>query len=162
MAYLHGALENGIYMLQPQGYEAKGREELVCRLRKSLYGLRQGPRQWYLKFDKWMLDHGFIRCNSDHCVYIKKLGDGRSIILMLYVDDMLIASANMQDIRELKEELSKSFSMKDLDAAKRILGMKISRDMLKKTLTFAMQNAKPVSTPLASHFKLRKNMCPKI
>ena len=123
---------------------------------------------------RFMLDHGFKRCNSDHCVYTKNLGDGRSIILMLYVDDMLIASANMQDIRELKEELSKSFSMKDLGAAKRILGMKISRDRKKKTLNlsqqeyiekvlerFAMQNAKPVSTPLASHFRLSKDMCPK-
>ena len=104
-----------------------------------------------------MLDHGFTRCNSDHCVYTKKLGDGRSIILMLYVDDMLIASANMQDIKELKRELSKYFSMKDLGAAKRILGMRISRDKKKKTLTlsqeeyikkvlerFAMQNAKSV------------------
>ena len=58
---------------------------------------------------------------------------------MLYVDDMLIASANMQDIRELKEELSKSFSMKDLGAAKRILGMQISRDRKKKTLTLSQQ-----------------------
>ena len=91
---------------------------MVCRLKKSLYGLKQESRQWYLKFDKFMLDHGFKRCKSDHGVYIKQLGDGKAIILMLYVDDMLIASANMQDIRELKEELSKSFSMKDLGVAK--------------------------------------------
>ena len=172
--FLHGELEEEIYMHQPQGYETKGKEKMVCRLKKSLYGLKQAPRQWYLKFDKFMLDHEFKRCNSDHCVYTKKLGDGRSIILMLYVDDMLIASANMQDIKELKEELSKSFSMKDLGTAKRILGMKISRDRMKKTLKlsqeeyiekvlerFVMQNAKSVSTPLASHFRLSKDMCPK-
>ena len=73
-----------------------------------------------------MLDHGFTRCNLDQCVYIKTLKDGKSIILMLYIDDMLIASANFQAIRALKEELSKYFSMKDLGAAKQILGMRIS------------------------------------
>ena len=87
---------------------------------------------------------------------------------------MLIASANFQAISDLKEELSKSFSMKDLGAAKRILGMKISRNRKEKTLTlsqqeyiekvrerFAMQNAKPVATPLASHFRLTKEICPR-
>ncbi|MCO5605797.1 hypothetical protein L7F22_059981 [Adiantum nelumboides] len=105
---------------------------------------------------------------------MKNLEDGKFIFLMLYVDDMMIASANMQNIKTLKEELFKSFSMKDLGAAKRILGMKISRDRTKKTLKlseedyikkvlkrFAMQNAKPISTPLAGHFKLTKDMCPK-
>ncbi|MCO5610881.1 hypothetical protein L7F22_065123 [Adiantum nelumboides] len=138
-AFLHGDLEEDIYMHQPQGYEAKGKKKMICRLKKSLYGLKQAPRQWYLKFDRFMLDHGFTRCNSDHCVYTKNLGDGKSIILMLYDDDMLIASANMQDIKELKGELTKSFLMKDLGAAKRILGMKISRDRKKKMLTLSQE-----------------------
>ena len=84
---------------------------------------------------------------------------------MLHVDDMLIASTNMQAIRELKKDLSKSFAMKDLNSSKRILGMKISRDRKMKTLIlfqqeyiekvlerFEMQSAKVVSTPFASHF----------
>ena len=56
MAFLHGDLEEEIYMQQPQGYEVEGKENLVCRLKKSLYGLKQAPRQWYLKFDKFMID----------------------------------------------------------------------------------------------------------
>ena len=84
---------------------------------------------------------------------------------MLYVDDMLSSSTNMQAIRELKKDLSKSFAMKDLGSSKRILGMKISRDRKMKTLIlsqqkyiekvlerFEMQSAKLVSTPFASHF----------
>ena len=55
-AFLHGDLEEEIYMQQPQGYEVKGKENLVCRLKKSLYGLKQAPRQWYLKFDKFMIE----------------------------------------------------------------------------------------------------------
>ena len=75
-----------------------------------------------------MLNRGFTRCSADHCVYTKRLGDERYIMMLLYVDDMLIAGDDMKYIQNLKKELSKSFSMKDLGAAKRIIGMKISRD----------------------------------
>jgi hypothetical protein len=167
-------LEEEIYMQQPQGYEVKGKENLVCRLKKSLYGLKQAPRQWYLKFDRFMIEQGYSRCHSDHCVYFKRLENGSFIILLLYVDDMLVAGSNMQDINVLKKKLANSFAMKDLGAAKKILGMRITRDRKNRKLTlsqgeytekvlerFRMQNAKPVSTPLASHFKLTKEMCPK-
>jgi hypothetical protein len=161
-------------MQQPQGYEVKGKDNLVCRLKKSLYGLKQAPRQWYLKFDRFMTEQGYSRCHSDHCVYLKKIENGSFIILLLYVDDMLVAGSNMQDINVLKKKLANSFAMKDLGAAKKILGMRITRDRKNCKLTlsqgeytekvlerFRMQNAKPVSTPLASHFKLTKEMCPK-
>ena len=92
--------------------------------------------------------------------------------MLLYVDDMLVAGS-MQDINVLKIKLAKSFAMKDLGAAKQILGMRITRDRKNRKLTlsqgeyiekvlqrFRIQNVNPVSTPLASHFKLRKDMCP--
>ena len=112
--FLHGDLEEEIYMQQPQGYEVKGKEKLVCRLKKSLYGLKQAPRQWYLKFDKFMSEQGYTRCHSDHCVYLKKQNDGSYIILLLYVDDMLVVGSNMQEINVLKIKLANSFAMKDL------------------------------------------------
>jgi len=105
--FLHGDLEEEIYMQQPQGYEVKGKEKLVCRLKKSLYGLKQAPRQWYLKFDKFMSEQGYTRCHSDHCVYLKKQNDGSYIILLLYVDDMLVARSNMQEINVLKKKIGK-------------------------------------------------------
>ena len=93
--FLHGDLEEDIYMWQPQGYEFKGKDNLVCGLNTSLYGLKQGLRQWYLKFDQFMKEQGYSRCHSDHCVYFKRLYNGRYVILLLYVDDLLVAGSNM-------------------------------------------------------------------
>ncbi|KAL5825663.1 hypothetical protein ACOSQ3_021726 [Xanthoceras sorbifolium] len=172
-AFLHGDLEEEIYMRQPEGFKEAGKENLVCRLKKSLYGLKQAPRQWYKKFDSFMSSSGFTRCQADHCCYIKRF-DNSFIILLLYVDDMLIAGSDMQEIMNLKRELSKQFAMKDLGAAKQILGMRIKRDTksgtlllsqaeyIKKVLSrFNMQDAKPVSTPLGIHFRLSKEQSPK-
>ena len=88
--FLHGDLEEEIYMHQPQGYEFKGKDKLVCMFKKSLYGLKQAPRHWYLKFDKFMTKQGYDRCHSDHCVYFKRLDNGRYIIYLLYVDGFLL------------------------------------------------------------------------
>ena len=99
-AFLHGDLEEDIYMEQPEGFVAPGKEQLVCKLKKSLYGLKQSSRQWYKKFDSFMLSQGFKRSNYDSCVYLKSV-DGNLIYLLLYVDDMLIAAKNMEDISML-------------------------------------------------------------
>ena len=110
-------------MNQPQGYEVKGKGNLVCRLKKSMYGLKKAPRQWYLKFDKFMIEQCYSKCHSDQCVYLKRLNNERYIILLLYVDAMLIARSNMKDIIVLKRKLDKSFVMKDLGVPKKTLGM---------------------------------------
>ena len=172
-AFLHGDLEEELYMRQPEGFIKEDRKNLVCRLKKSLYGLKQAPRQWYKKFDSFMSSHGFTRCQADHCCYFKKF-DNNFIILLLYVDDMLVAGSDMQEIANLKQKLSEQFEMKDLGAAKQILGMRIKRDTNSRTLLlsqdkyinkvlsrFNMQNAKVVSTPLGVHFRLSKEQSPK-
>ena len=108
-------------MAQPWGFEVKGKENLVCRLKKSFYGLKQAPQQWYLKFDRFMHEHGYNRCHSYYFVYFKRLDDHSYIILCLYVDDMLVAGSNMDHIKWLKHELAHAFSMKDLGAEKKKL-----------------------------------------
>ena len=75
-----------------------------------------------------MTGHEYHRTTSDHCVYVKNFFDGDFIIFLLYIDDMLIVDHNAMKIDMLQRELSKSFAMKDLDPARQILGMKISRD----------------------------------
>ncbi|MCO5579404.1 hypothetical protein L7F22_033259 [Adiantum nelumboides] len=113
-AFLHGDLLEMIYMMQPEGFVSKGREKKVCKLLKSLYGLKQSPRAWYHKFDAFMRSQGYKRCNSDHCLYTKKAGDGSLLLLILYVDDMLIASKNVTELDALQQSLRKRFDMKDL------------------------------------------------
>ena len=71
MTFLHGDLEEEIYMQHPQGYEVKGKDKLVCMLKKSLYVLKQAPSQWYLKFDKFMTKQDYSRYHSDHFVYLR-------------------------------------------------------------------------------------------
>lgn len=172
-AFLHGELEETIYMRQPEGFTVPGKEDHVCLFKKSLYGLKQSPRQWYKRFDSFMIQHGYTRCDYDACVYHRKLSDGSHIYLLLYVDDMLIASKNMSEINKLKSQLSGEFEMKDLGAAKKILGMDIHRDRkagklrvsqknyIEKVLQrFGMDKAKTVSTPLAPHFKLSAELSP--
>ncbi|GLT26815.1 hypothetical protein SLA2020_018570 [Shorea laevis] len=171
--FLHGDLHEEIYMDQPEGFEEQGKEHMVCKLKKRLYGLKQAPRQWYKKFDSFMMSHVYQRTNADPCVYIRLFLDGNFIVLLLYVDDMLILRQDVEKICRLKEELSKSFDMKDLGPAKQILGMAITRDRKAGKLwlsqakyvermleRFNMKHAKPVSTPLANHFKLSKRSCP--
>ena len=100
-AFLHGELEEEIYMDQPEGFVVNGKEDLVCKLKRSLYGLKQSPRQWYKRFDSFMLAHEFKRSQYDSCVYIKFV-NGSPIYFMLYVDDMLIAAKSKKEITTLK------------------------------------------------------------
>ena len=167
-AFLHGDLEEEIYITQPYGFKVAGKENWACKLNKSLYGLKQSPRQRYKRFDQFMIGQNYTRSSFDHCVYFRKLQDGSFIYLLLYVNDMLIASRNQGEICRFKAQLSKEFEMKDLGELKKILGMEIARDRqrgtlcltqnryLKKVLQrFGMsEKTKPVSTPLAPHFKL--------
>ena len=82
-------------MQQPQECEVKPKENLVWKMKKGLYGQKQAPRQWYLKFDKFMTEQGYDRCHSNQCVYFKRLDNVIYIMLLLCVDDMLVAGSNM-------------------------------------------------------------------
>jgi hypothetical protein len=91
--FLHGDLDEEIYMKQLEGFVVKGKKELVCKLTKPLYGLKQSPRMWYQKFDTYMMGLGFTRNKEDQYVYFKLIGD-HLIYLVFYVDDMLLIGNN--------------------------------------------------------------------
>jgi len=101
-AFLHGDLEEDMYMAQLEGFQAPRKENLVCKLKKSLYGLKQAPRQLYKKFDGFTCSNDFMRCKIDRYCYIKKFDD-YYIILLLYVDDMLVAGFSMKEINKVKQ-----------------------------------------------------------
>ena len=103
-AFLHGDLEEDIDMVWPEEFHVAGKENLICKLIKTLYGLRQAPRQCYLKFDHFIMKNGYTRSAMDHCCYFKQF-DSSFIILLLYVDDMLIVGSNMTEINKLKRQM---------------------------------------------------------
>jgi len=104
-AFLHGELEEDLYMAQLDGFQVLVKEEYVCHLKKSLYELKQSPRQWYKRFDTNMIQLGYNKSPYDCCVYHSKATNGSSIYLVLYVDDMLIAAKHKSDAQKLKDLL---------------------------------------------------------
>ena len=94
----------------------------MCKLLKSLYGLKQAPKQWHEKFDMTLMSAGFAINEADRCVYYRQ-GGGESVILCLYVDDILIFGTNIDATNKVKSFLSKSFDMKDLGVADVILNI---------------------------------------
>ena len=167
--FLHGDLEETIYMMQPKGFERPGEEQNVCLLKKSLYGLKQSSKQWNLKFHEHLVRMKFERSNFDSCVYVKKVGERIVVYLLLYVYDILVAGSCKKEIQVIKEDLKMKFDMKYLGEAKRILGMDILRNrhmrelrlvqtdyIIKVIKKYPMEDARSVSVPLDSHFKLSK------
>ena len=115
-AFLNGDLTEDVYMIQPDGFVEKGRERLVCKPRKSIYGLKQASRQWYLKFDQVVTSFSFKENVSDQCIYLKMSGSN-FIALVLYVDDILLASSCVKLLNETKQVLNTHFDMKDIGDA---------------------------------------------
>ncbi|KAL5553780.1 hypothetical protein UlMin_041181 [Ulmus minor] len=161
-------------MSQPDGFKVKGKENYVCLLKKSLYGLKQSPRQWYKRCDTFITRNDFKRSSYDSCVYFRGSTYLDRVYLLLYVDDMLLASRKPVEVQKLKQTLQSEFDMKDLGRAQRILGMDILRyevtsdlvlsqkEYLNKVIRrFGMVDAKLVAVPLAAHFKLSSELCPK-
>jgi hypothetical protein len=123
-AFLNGSLEEEVYMDQPEGFSLKGKEHMVCKLNKSIYGLKQASRQWYLKFNDTITSFGSKENTVDRCIYLKVSGN-KFLFLILYVDDILLASSDLGLLHETKEFLSKNFEMKDMGEATYVIRIKI-------------------------------------
>ena len=141
------------------------------QLRKSLYGLKQAGRAWYSKIDAVLLEVGFTRLVTDHCVYSLRKAD-LIILIALYVDDLLLLSNFLDKLNEMKRVLSRRFDMKDLGEVDYILGIQVERNRKARTLTisqreyvkkvlerYGMADCKPVATPLEHNIKLAKTDC---
>jgi hypothetical protein len=127
-AFLHGDLLEPIYMDPPPGFRAEGEYTgKVCRLHKSLYGLKQSPRAWFSRFSDVILSMEFIRCHSNHTCFIRRRPDGCYIILLVYVDDIILTGDDTQGIAQNKQDLGKIFDVKDSGPLKYFLGIEVAR-----------------------------------
>lgn len=170
-AFLQGELDEEIYMRQPVCFSDKSSK--VCRLRKSLYGLKQSSRVWNMKLNSTLTQKiGFTRSSVDQCIYFKH-SDQNTIIVAVYVDDLLIFGSNSTMITKLKKSLAQHFKMKDMGIVSSVLGMHITRnedgsisidqkqylaDVLQR---FKMSDCNPVNTPMDPNQHLTREMCPK-
>jgi hypothetical protein len=125
--FLNGDLKESVYIAQSKGVAIEGKEHMRCRLKKSIYGLKQALRQWYLKFNEVVKKFGFVENQVDNCIYVKIM-ESVFIIIVLYVNDTLFASSDKNLLFEIKGFLSSNFDIKDLGDASYVLGLEIHRD----------------------------------
>ena len=164
-AFLNGELEEDIYMDQPHGFGQEGSDHLVCKLKKSLYGLKQSPRAWYQRIDSFFTKEGFTRSQADHSLYIKQTGE-YLLIVLIYVDDLIILASLLAKLAWLKAKLKEEFELSDLGELKYCLGVEFERDREARTITmnqskyieevlkrFNMEECKPIGTPLDVNVK---------
>lgn len=152
-------------MDQPEGYVKKGHETKVCRLIKTLYGLKQSPREWNATLVQYLLSIGFTQAPGDACLFVRGSLESKSVTLVyVHVDDLAITGTN---IMSFKEEMKKRFKMDDQGLAHFVVGIQVVRNEATGSLSlsqkhfvetvlarFGLQDCKPVATPLPPHTKL--------
>jgi histone deacetylase 1/2 len=163
-AFLHGILEEEVYMQQPPGYEDHRYPNYVCKLDKAIYGLKQAPRAWYARLCAKLLSLGFMpsKSNTSLCYFIQ---GNLSIFVLVYVDDIIVASSSSKAVSMLLKKLQNDFALKDLGELHFFLGIEVKkvqnglvlnkeryvRDILVRS---GMNKCKAIDTPLSSSEKL--------
>ncbi|KAF1317226.1 putative polyprotein, partial [Globisporangium splendens] len=169
-AFLNATLRDVVVMAVPDGVDAP--VDTVCRLRKSLYGLKQASYEWNQTIHRVLDAMGFTASDVDPCIYVLKR-DANVVYLCLYVDDMLIAARDPATVEKIKLQLQEHFQLKELGAAKYVLGMEISQNQASRTTTvkqtqyirditerFNQESAKAVENPCIASAKTSMQDCP--
>ncbi|RVX17651.1 Retrovirus-related Pol polyprotein from transposon TNT 1-94 [Vitis vinifera] len=167
-AFLHGELNEAVFIEQPQGYEKKGEEHKVYKLKKALYGLKQAPRAWYSRIEAYFIKEGFERCSCDHTLFIKTGDGGKILIVSLYVDDLIFTGNDESMFVKFKNSMKLEFDMTDLGKMKYFLGMEVlqnsegiyisQRKYAKEVLErFGMEKSNSVKNPIVPGDRLTKN-----
>ena len=156
-AFLHGFLKEDVYMEQPPGYATNDSNLWVCKLHKSLYGLKQASRSWFERFSLHIQEAGFQKSALDHSLFIYHKG-GITTWLLIYVDDIVLTGNTSSHIVQIKEVLEQHFKMKDLGDLRYFLGVELDRTEDSLTLSqhkyaldiltsSGMSDCKPINTP---------------
>eukprot|EP00253_Pinus_taeda_P020932 PITA_20932 len=165
-AFPNGVLMKEVYIEQPLGYEKKGQEHKVCRFEKALYGLKQAPRAWYSRIDSYLQENGFEKCEGEPTLYIKEK-DGKILIVVLYVDDVIFTGNDYYLIDNFKAVMKEEFEMTDMSLLRYFLGIEveqngngifISQEKYENEVLerFNMQESKAAITPTVMGLKLSK------
>lgn len=125
-AFLNGNLEEEVYMDPLPGFEGKYKSK-ICRLRKPLYGLKQSPSAWFERFTQFVKKQGYVQGQADRTMFIRHPVEGKIIVLIVYVDDIILTGDDVVKIKNLKEPLASKFEIKDLGPLKYFLGMEVAR-----------------------------------
>lgn len=166
-AFLHGELEETVFIDQPQGFMKRGNEGKVYKLRKALYGLKQAPRAWFSKIESYFIREGFEKNESEHTLFVKTEKQGQILIVSLYVDDLIFTGNCEKMINNFKESMKRNFDMTDLGKMRYFLGVEIlqreegiyicQRKFAKEVLErFEMSTCNGVNNPIVPGVKLSK------
>eukprot|EP00253_Pinus_taeda_P022423 PITA_22423 len=166
LAFLNGVLMEEVYIEQPPGYEKKGQEHKVCRLKKALYGLKHAPRAWYSRIDSYLQENGFEKCEGEPTLYIKEK-DGKILIVVLYVNDVIFTGNDNYLIENFKAVMKEEFEMTDMGLLRYFLGIKVDQNengifiaqakyVNEVFERFNMQDNKAAITPTVMGLKLSK------
>jgi len=173
-AYLHGELEEEIYMVQPEGFIIPGKENKVWRMLKALYSLKQGGCQWYIRLRHSMKNWGFSEyLSGDIAIFSKVEPDGSITIVLVYVDDMSIFASTIELVNRFKEQVGQEYKYSDLGELSHFLGLRITRNQKEKKIAidqqhyvqkilerFDIQDLHPKKTPFASSTMLVASQSP--
>ena len=168
-AFLHGEVDEEVFVEQPPGYVQRGKEQQVYKLRKALYGLKQAPRAWYSRIEAYFSKEGFVKCPYEHTLFIKVGGGGKILIVCLYVDDLIYTGNDECMFIKFKESMMNEFEMTDLGKMRYFLGIEVlqqvdgificqkryAQEVLKR---FKMENCNPVHNPIVPGTKLSKDV----
>jgi Reverse transcriptase (RNA-dependent DNA polymerase) len=124
-AFLHGNLKEEVYMKLPPGFDNEQVAGKVCRLKRSLYGLKQSPQAWFDRFSKAMIKEGYLQSNADHTMFIRRK-EGKLCVLIVYVDDIVLTDNDTGEMKRIKGSLATEFEMKDLGPLRYFLGIEVA------------------------------------
>jgi hypothetical protein len=125
-AFLHGYIEEEVYMQQPPCYEDPARPNYMCKLDKTLYGLKQAPRAWYSRLSSKLIALDFQASKADTSLFFYSQGNIQTFVL-IYVDDIIVASSSDQATQALLQDLQKDFALKDLGELNYFLGIEVTK-----------------------------------